>query len=246
MNKTNKFVTKTIEIFRKNGIEINDNRLSSGFGLDDNCAEECVLILGLNPAGNENDAKNARNNRDKPYLFSLETSNYHDLTYNTYFRPIYEFVNQVLEEGGKWSWCNKSREFIKKTFDDDPIILKEFDKNKDKRYTIHVGDMFYYHQTNSKLLTDKLNGNERYSMALEILNDHIDYLVGHNRKIKFVYINNATVSKWLTNESHETFQLINNIPVFYGGMLSGQRSMDNFSKERLIQEIKTYFKKAKE
>lgn len=238
MSDTNPFISKTIEIL---GIEKNDKHLSSGFELDDDYIEDCVLILGLNPAGDENDAQNARTIREKPYLFSLEKSNYPELTYNAYFRPIYDFVNQVLNEGGKWSWCTKSRERIEKLFNNDQMILGEYDKNKNKRYVIHIGDLFYYHETKSKRVIEKLKKKDVHFESINILKEHIKYLKNHNRRIKFIYINNATVSNWLTNWTHKTFELIDDIPVFYGGMLSGQRLMDNFSKERLVKEIKVYF-----
>lgn len=240
MNDINPFVAKTIEAL---GVEKDNKRLSAGFALDDNRDEDCVLIMGINPAGDENDAENAKKEAEKPYLFSLKNSGYPNLTYNAYFGRIYKFVNEALTEGGKWSWCNKSRDQIEKLFSNDPIILEEYDKNKKKRYTIHVGDIFYYHETNSKKIIEKINNKDIHSIAFNILKDHIEYLENHKRRIKFVYINNATVSNWLTNGTYKTFELVEGVPVFYGGMLSGQRPIDNYSKERLIKEIKAYLEK---
>lgn len=240
MNDINPFVAKTIEVL---GIDRTNKRLSAGFELEDDCAEDCVLVLGINPAGDEKDAQNARAKRAKPYLFSLENGGYPELTYNAYFGKIYKFVNEVLDEGGKWSWCNKSREQIESLFNNDPAILDEYDKNKNKRYVIHVGDIFYYHQTNSKYIIGMLENKDIHFEVFKILKEHIEYLKNHNRRIKFIFINNATVSNWLTNWTYKTFELVDGVPVFYGGMLSGQRAMDNYSKERLIKEIKAYFEK---
>lgn len=135
----NQFVKKTIESL---GVDENDKRLSAGFEFDNDNHEDCVLILGLNPAGNENNAADARNKRDKPYLFSTNSDKYSDYAYNSYFGQIYEFVNDVLKKGAKWSWCTQNREQIKELFEGDETILKEYDANKNKRYVIHVGDFF--------------------------------------------------------------------------------------------------------
>lgn len=242
----NQFVEKTI---RALGVDENDKRLSAGFEFDNDNHEDCVLILGLNPAGNENNAAEARTKRDKPYLFSTNSGKYSNYAYNSYFGQIYEFVNDVLKEGAKWSWCTQSREQIKELFEGDETILNEYDANKNKRYVIHVGDIFYYHQTNSKDVINKFKNKvgegNFHSIAREILETHIQYFKDHNKTIKFVYINNATVSNWLTNWQSMTYELVNGVPVFYGGMLSGQRIMDNFSKARLKEQIRDYFNNIK-
>lgn len=67
---------------------------------------------------------------------------------------------------------------------------------------------------------------------------HIKTLKDANKKIKFIYINSAKVSHWLCGDMKKTFDEIDNVKVFYGSMLSGQRSMDVFSRLRLINEIK--------
>ena len=71
---------------------------------------------------------------------------------------------------------------------------------------------------------------------------HIDFLTGSDKTIKFIYINNSQVSKWLCGDFLKTIDNFENIPVFYGGMISGGK-MDAFSKKRLVNEIRSYLKK---
>ena len=72
--------------------------------------------------------------------------------------------------------------------------------------------------------------------TLEGLSEKINY------GIKFIYINNSQVSKWLCGDFLKTIDNFENIPVFYGGMISGGK-MDAFSKKRLVNEIRSYLKK---
>lgn len=132
-----------------------------------------------------------------------------------------------------------------RTFEDlcPPAELESFyQKHQNSKCTIYIGDMFYYHVTNSKELP-LIAGKESFSYKKycdEMLALHIKELERHNKKVRFVYINNAQVSHWLTNGMHKTFDTLPGtaIKVFYGGMLSGMRSMDMFSLERLVQEVR--------
>lgn len=69
--------------------------------------EHCVLIMGLNPAGDENDAEREKSYRT--YYYSVETSNNNrtGFIYNQYFRPILDFVDNTIGSA-KWPWCNMS------------------------------------------------------------------------------------------------------------------------------------------
>ena len=105
--------------------------------------------------------------------------------------------------------------------------------------------MFYYHETNSKNIPRKKKYeliNDGYNYYLKMLKLHIEKLKECNKKIKFVYINNAEVSNLLCGNDSKTNDCIDDVKVFYGGMLSGGRCMDNFSKRRLMSEIKEYLK----
>lgn len=100
--------------------------------------------------------------------------------------------------------------------------------------------MFYFHETNSNDLPFKrdisLSG-----YCKEMLNLHIDTLEKNGMKIKFIYVNNSKVSKWLcgdTIKSSTVWNDTNGTKVFFNRMLSG--GADVFSINRLANEIKAY------
>lgn len=255
MNKEhNQFILKTLDGLKTESI--NENLLAPrGFDIDgiSDKEEQCVLVMGLNPAGNKKDADREKD-FSRTYFYSLSENSTikSEWLYNKYFRPIYNFVNACLKDdqyaSAKWPWCNKPWKVIEKevrTFEDlcPPAELESFyQKHQNSKCTIYIGDMFYYHVTNSKELP-LIAGKESFSYKKycdEMLALHIKELERHNKKVRFVYINNAQVSHWLTNGMHKTFDTLPGtaIKVFYGGMLSGMRSMDMFSLERLVQEVR--------
>ena len=210
---------------------------------EDNKEEQCVLIMGLNPAGDKEDAKRERENIDRTYFFSTEYDIKSDWIYNKYFRPIFTFVDKTVE-GAKWPWCNIDWNTLEKeicSYADTKPYLKEFkshyEKHKAYEHTIYIGDMFYYHETNSKKLPLRKDIDYR-TYCQEMLMLHIETLRKHNKKIKYIYINNAKVSHWLRSTKYATLDTIDGINVFYGAMLSGMRCLDDFSRLRLINEIR--------
>ena len=253
----NDFQKKTLEGL---GDTIDHERLSRGFDLgdDDNLAGDCVLVIGLNPSGGVGDARRAKNANASTFFYSLEKfgdkevdiSGMNGYLNNNYFGAIFRFINCVMDNQGKWAWSTKEREEIEREISKDSkltknsrIILKNFDRTSKRNCTIYVGDMFYYHETKSKKLP--ISGNcSRHDYSLEMLELHLNFLKNHNKNVKFVYINNTLVSRWLSGgDDIVTKKIINGIPVFFGGMLSGQRAMDVFARERLIREIKEHFTK---
>ncbi len=233
--------------------DIDDRRLAPrGFDLDnkDMIREDCVLIMGINPAGNLRDAE--REKEDRIYFYSLPDYCKQDSDdrwlHNKYFRPLHTFVESVVgcEAGVKWPWCNLSLDVIKteikKYVDLKPYsesLIKYYEKHSENKYTIFIGDMFYYHETKQNELPLKSDYDyvEHCHLMLEW---HINALLKHNKKIAFVYVNNAKVSNWLRpdKEDDRTIITVKDVPVFLGGMLSGQRAMDSFSRSRLVNEIK--------
>lgn len=265
----NDFVKRTADIL---GISIDNPLLAPrGFDVaeDDTLAEPCVLIMGLNPAGDDGDADRERD-LNSTYFYAMDTNSKFDKKwmYNPYFLPIFRFVNAILVGSAKWPWCNKSWQSIEQELrlrNDFPVKEKDNDTSlktrksrkeeaikeiktyyvnhqhdpKKKFHTIYIGDMFYYHQTDSKKLplNEKSGGPDYRKYCLEMLMEHIKKLQNeHNKKILFVYINNAKVSHWLCDDNRTWIEVLG-IKVFLGGMLSGQRSMDSFSTNRLIAEI---------
>lgn len=238
------------------GIDYADDRLSKcGFAVDDNISESCVLVLGLNPAGDAEDAK--RDSGEIPYLYyfaedkqlSKELRTYQ---YSLYYKVIYEMVLKVLgdENGIKWSWCNQDFGQLCAKIENkisgfkstqDCTLLKSFwNPKRNASTTLYIGDMFYYYETNSKDVLNKFkehtaNEGKYYE---DMLKFHIDVLRDHKKHIRFIYINNATVSHGMCGKNIKSYDVKYGIPVFFGSMLSGQRAMDTFSRERLINEIK--------
>ena len=251
------FIKKTIEGLE--GVE-EDNPLiaSRGFDITNKKDDEsCVLIIGLNPAGNKGDAEWEK--RKGTYFCSITGVSNNHWIYNNYFNPIYDFVRETLQiigEMPKWQWCSIDLKDL--VFDDGiseierETIEKYYKEHKDNNVTIYIGDMFYFHKTASKdlpLRKDKRKerGKGFYKKYCEeMLKMHLEKL--GNRDIKYVYVNNAQVSRWLSKEDkqasrefeYEVGGQTKKVKVFFGGMLSGQRAMDVFSRARLVQEIRSY------
>lgn len=244
-------IQKTMEAL---GIDETNPRLSKrGFAIDDKdtAPESCVLILGLNPAGNKKDAQ--RDSGEIPYLYyfaedkqlSKELRTYQ---YSLYYKVIYEMVSKVLgdENGIKWPWCNQDFGQLCAKIENkisgfkstqDCTLLKSFwDQKRNASTTLYIGDMFYYYETNSKNVLRKFKDEGTYYENM--LKFHINVLGNHKKRIRFIYINNATVSHGMCGDNIKSYAMYDDIPVFFGSMLSGQRAMDTFSRERLINEIK--------
>ena len=244
--ENNEFIDKT-----KVGLDLDedDPRLGvRGFEFDNSTSEkDCVLVIGLNPAGNDDDANNEKNNRT--YLYSLKNSIKSNYVYNKYYKPIYDLMNDIFDNKAKWHWCNKSWDILSKEIEHSEdkdfldMIHEEYLNHQNSKVSIYIGDMFYYHETNSKKLPPIKE--ESYQVyCSEMLELHIKALSEAGKNIKFVYINNSQVSQWLCDSDIKTFTVFGDrdIPVFFGGMVSGGR-MDLFSKKRLVHEIKNYLKK---
>lgn len=246
----NEFIEKT-----KNALAISEHDSSlgvRGFEFDNSTSEkDCVLVIGLNPAGDEEDATNEKD--DRTYLYSLKKSIKSKYVYNKYYKPIYELMNDIFDNGAKWHWCNKSWDILSKEIEHSiehsenkdflDEIHEEYLNHQNSKVTIYIGDMFYYHQTSSKKLP-LIKSKSYPEYCKKMLELHIESLIEADKSIKFVYINNSQVSQWLCDGDIKTFTVFGDrkIPVFFGGMLSGGR-MDLFSKKRLVHEIKNYLKR---
>ena len=234
------FIEKTLE-----ALDINKkyNRLGvRGFEYDKSETEEnCVLVIGLNPAGDNTAAKNEVEKRT--YLYSLRENIKSPYVYNKYYRPIYDLMNEVFDDNVKWHWCNKDWSTLEKEIKNsgDNIYLENIEKEyrdyADKAVTIYVGDMFYFHETNSKELPIK-NGYDVSTYCKEMLGLHVNALKDDKKSIKMIYINNSQVSQWLCGDSIKTVDYFCDIPVFFGRMLSG--GIDSFSQQRLVNEIRSH------
>lgn len=242
--KINEFVEQTLKAL---DISEDNPRLAvRGFEYElPESNKECILVIGLNPAGDENTAQYEKEART--YLYSLNTKvNDTPYVYNNYYKPIYNLMNEIYENDAKWHWYNKNYEDLEEELNNSELkeiasdILQEYKEHEDRKYTIFVGDMFYFHETNSNDLPFK-SDISLSGYCKDMLNLHIDTLEKNGMKIKFIYVNNSKVSKWLcgdTIKSSTVWNDTNRTKVFFNRMLSG--GCDDFSKKRLENEIKDY------
>lgn len=252
--ENNVFIRETLNGLIKNNVDI--ARLGTrGFEIDNSKSEkDCILVMGLNLAGDEKTAKNEKNKRTFLYSFSNMYIKGSPYVYNPYYRPIYNLMNEVFDGDVKWHWCNKNWDDLENEIENSNDrafineIREEYYNHKNKKVSIYIGDMFYYHETNSKKLPISKDIDLK-SYYFKMLKLHIKALKKEEKNIKFIYINNAKVSTSMCGNSTKTVEEYNNkddnsnIPIFYGGMLSSP--MDSFSKKRLANEIKDYLNKEK-
>lgn len=254
----NEFVKKTIEILN---LGENDPLIApNGFDIVENDTKEeyCVLVIGLNPAGDEEDAKREKD-CNNTYFYGIDSrvGFSKKWMYKPYYLPILRFVESIVDDKVKWPWCGKPWSVLEQelrmdiTFPQESVSSKAketavqaikgfFAERQASKFTIYIGDMFYFHKTKSKKLPLAMGkGAPDYKKyCTEMLEDHIRVLRNHNKTVSFVYVNNAQVSHFLCGDDDKKTMLeCLGVKVFLGGMLSGQRSMDSFSTQRLIQEI---------
>lgn len=254
----NKFIALTRKMLKKN---VNENLISkNGFIAKFGNEKECILFLGLNPAGNE---ENVEHGSKKIYLNYIpeikpqkEAVKYFN---NVYFGAIYKFMTKVIKDDFKWTWCNYDYEEIEKSIINNnelenykDQILTYYNTHKNKRYNLLIGDLYYYHTTDSKKLNELVEEHNKYEKIKEMINCHIDVILENNKDLKFIYVNNAQASKYITkalkgkediNDSNIVYKYKNKeIKIVLGGMLSGQHAMDIYSRKRLEKEIEGIMK----
>jgi len=248
---THSFRNKTKEILLPG---FNEKRISGNefCCVTSNEAQRCILVFGINPAGDENEAMVES---DSTYLYYLPDLNIKNRTYSPYYKPIFEVFSRATDNNAKWAWCNCSAVEIKEIIERD-VSLKQYSEviqsyyrdYKTKKYSIYIGEFFYYHMTNQAELLKLIDSSLISKYVIEMLNLHIDEIVNHGHSIDLIYINNASISHYLCNafglsdySSNYDYNYNNQkYRIVFGSMLSGMRAMDTFSKARLIEEIKEH------
>lgn len=256
------FIEKTKSVL-KDSCNYSDECLSTnGFRITDiGKNKKYILVFGINPAGDENDAQAEVN---ATYLYSLDETNIKNRTYNKYYKPIFALLSDATDATVKWDWCNLSECDINKMIEKDSAlhkfknqILSYYSRYKDETYSICIGEFFYYHETNqAKFLefvkTEDVNYKNYYSSMLEM---HIKAITEKGHEIKAILIPNATASRNLYDEirnkgseiekdkypSYVNYKFENKeYRIFFSSMLSGQRAIDVFSRDRLCSDLKKY------
>lgn len=223
-----------------------------------------ILVLGLNPAGNEQDV-----NREENCKIFLNYVKYKEegkkqelrgkLVNNGYFKPIYNLVNEVYkkdekdEDEANFSWQNRKFDEIKKEIEkiedekNIKILEKHFNELK-RKYTILIGDLFYYHETSSKDFIKKINYKDKEfnNNIKKMLDLHIEKVLSKGKTLEFILINNARASEYIRKalpeqkDSDTCYRYTykdNKIPIFFSGMLSNGGE-SKYGQKRLINEIK--------
>lgn len=213
---------------------------------------EGILVLGLNPAGDESTVK-IESVPDYLYLNYVPNAKLPNFTNTNYFKVIYNVLNQATGDNAKWDWCNLPLDEIVRRMSRNPgweqseeAILDFYNKERSKRFTVFCGDMFYLHMTSQKDFLECINPDSAY--IKDMLDLHIDELESIGVNIKMIYTNNACVSDFVENALRSKEESVidynyNNkkYKIVLGAMLSGQRAMDRYSRFRLIKEMKSIF-----
>lgn len=213
--------------------------------------KDCVLVMGLNPSGDASDAR--REEEDRTYLYSIDAAAGKPVSskwfHNTYFRPLLGLVQAVVPNGAKWPWGAMDWETICRETTGTELepslsaLKKEYIARSQNACTVFIGDMFYYHEKNSKKMPYRKDwSDEQYGKyCWEMLEKHVCELQAYEKDVRFVYINSAKVSHWLCPDPQKTneFSVLGNsrVPIFYGAMLSSG-NMDEYSVARLVNEIR--------
>lgn len=138
-----------------NNILINKTRevLVSGYDSKRLCANElscietdvpqnCILVFGINPAGDENDAKKEEYGL---YLYYLPETNISDRTYSKFYKSIFETISTATNGNAKWGWCNYSRDQLDVIIEADEklkpyseAVKRYYNSYCNKKYSIYI------------------------------------------------------------------------------------------------------------
>lgn len=218
---------------------------------------KAVLVLGMNPAGDEQTAENEKGKPHFKYIPDCKMKDCEHLYYPSFFKPIYDVFDQVTDSNVKWDWCNEqdigsliNGIGIDEKYVDE--INKYYEDNKNKECTLYFGDFFYYHETSQSEFVKKIPQKDRQEYLLNMLKMFICEIEENgNNDLKLIYIDNALASKLLFEAINRSKDFSSSCEfefnrkkykIFFGSMLSGQRAMDVFSRDRLIKEMQNAFK----
>ena len=218
-------------------------------------AQKCILVFGINPSGDE---KDAIGEKDSKYLYYLPNINVLERTYPNFYKPIFEIISMATNYNAKWDWCNYREDELKELIKIDKKlkpyseeILEHYLEFKDNKYSIYIGEFFYYHMKSQSDFLKLVNTSNIGEHMIKLLNMHIKEIINKGNSIELIYINNATASHELCKAlgvseycSSTEYEYNNQMfKILFGSMLSGRRAMDSFSKARLINEMKEHLAK---
>lgn len=230
--------------------------------------KNAILFIGMNPAGNEDDAERdiqtngfylyyyeEYDKMSKNFTGPEHTSN--RLTYKKYYKPILDFFDEVTGKTGKlaWEWCNYHKfadlcKIISKVNKDvtekDLKLLKDcYVKYNQSNYQIIIRDLVYYHQTTKfKDLLKSSEDAEVKETVKKCIDRYIDMFP--EDKLKLIYVSTATSCRYIeqalegcyTSDEFGTIRYRSIPIVFAGRALSGPGVIDKYSRGRLAGTVK--------
>jgi hypothetical protein len=213
---------------------------------------EPILIIGLNPSGEDDVSKG----RTYPNLFSyipqLHSNDeglalmYKELSKFSYIPYFKTFTNAFQNLNPQYNplWYNPKvlQEIIKEPEQalstNLNVFFNPYTSNDNGNYIIFA-DLIQYSKTNSKVIIEHLKDETVIPLLKRYFITMLDFI-----KPKLVLVANAAASHFIVQHFNDevattTFNL-NGYQVFLGSMLTGQRAMDVFSRQRMMNEIQQY------
>lgn len=226
-----------------------------------------VLVIGINPSGGNTQTEFKEKVEAQIYFLPKENLTEEECNKLNVLNNNYVFIHGYHSENFKlfdkikakphWSQtgylsdeevkkmlvnckvdANESAEIIR-------IIRKlQVEEQKKDGPFVFFSDLFWYNCGNQeelkKAIIYKDNFNEE---ILKMIKLNIEYY-----KPKLIVVTNAFASNLIENavnnknvENHTSLIYLEKIPILLASMVSGKRSMDNYSKDRLKIQIKTIY-----
>jgi len=216
-----------------------------------------VLVLGLNPSGGDDNVSVKRKAKSPNLFWYVPQINGNSnegfkelhlraqkLSYQKYFKTYVEFFQKIKPQYNPL-WYNERilQEIFEKSENKNLVdeklrvfLLDNFCKGDNKHYILFA-DLIQYTKTDSKEVIKHINE------ITELVDHYIISLLGY-LKPKLVLSANAFVSNYLVRlfkvDENDTCIDACETKIFLASMLTGQRAMDTFSRERLFREIREF------
>lgn len=215
----------------------------------DNRDQKVILILGINPAGNQQDHPGfLQHVPDQELLqyYSSHGSHEKSLFYRRYFEENYKLVEDLKPKMWWSSYEEKTKEvevYCSKIFNDESkkqTLLKKMQEEANKKGPyLAFGDLFYVHETNSETIKKIVSQKD------DLINKSINLILNYYRPNMVIitnsFVSNKFIAKFKQNKDITSF-IENNIVFVLSGFVSSGR-LDTFNKLRHTNEITTLYKK---
>jgi hypothetical protein len=210
--------------------------------LYNNIERNCILFVGLNPSFNKHAIKkriNEVNLEDHELVKLFQWKNYNK---DIYYKAIKDNEQAVK----KYHYYDKFKE----------IAITDLSEAWQ-----HI-DLFYFRETRQSNISNKIFTNKKVGILNQFADRQIQLTWNVIKMIdpKIIVVQNILASKIFkkrfkhninnyeniinSDEGYETIKINNSfIPIFFSGMLTGQRALDTYSYFRLRWHIKKAYNK---